>query len=313
MTETMPFPPLVDTYQRRIEITTSCRDCDVIPKVARAGEVVVDGGARVQIMHNGLKVLAGAYGGEIIQRIVTTLRGHHEPQEELLFHFVLPLLGDNPMMLELGGYWSFYTMWFLREARGNARALVVEPDPKNIEVGRRNVALNGFQSQVDFVQAFCSDLSRETAPFRTEVDGVQNIRSVNIADYLRDKAIDKLDMLHMDIQGAELTVLKSLKAVLDSKAIKFVFVSTHHRSFSGDPLTHERCLHFLRQCGGQILAEHDVFESYSADGLIVAHFAEDALSWPNPHMSLNRASTSLFRSPSFDLGEAYLGSKPTPA
>ena len=86
--------------------------------------------------------------------------------------------------------------------------------------------------------------------------------------------------------------------------IRFCFVSTHTHHISGDALTHQRCLALLKEAGGQILAEHDVHESYSGDGLIVAYFGDSPLPWPSLRLSYNRYSTSLFRNPLFDLDEA---------
>lgn len=53
---------------------------------------------------------------------------------------------------------------------------------------------------------------------------------------------------------------------------RFLFLSTHHHSMSGDPLTHQRCLEFLRGRHAHIIAAHNVTESYSGYGLIVASF-----------------------------------------
>ena len=43
-------------------------------------------------------------------------------------------------------------------------------------------------------------------------------------------------------------------------------------SISGDEFTHEKCLNKLNELGAVIIAEHNVYESFSGDGLIVASF-----------------------------------------
>lgn len=80
------------TQEQRINLTTSCRDSDYIPKVSNAGSVITaEGGDRVQVMHNGCIVLADAYYSSFQTEIIQDLRGHHEPQEEkeLLFNLSL--------------------------------------------------------------------------------------------------------------------------------------------------------------------------------------------------------------------------------
>jgi peptidoglycan/xylan/chitin deacetylase (PgdA/CDA1 family) len=57
----------------------------------------------------------------------------------------------------------------------------------------------------------------------------------------------------------------------------------------------------LRSLGAHIEAEHDVHESFSGDGLICARFGSEPRGWRAPELSYNRASTSLFRHPLYDL------------
>jgi hypothetical protein len=100
---------------------------------------------------------------------------------------------------------------------------------------------------------------------------------------------------------AEVEALQSCVPLFAEKRIRFCFVSTHSHHISGDPLTHQRCLAIVKAAGGQILAEHDVQESFSGDGLIVAYFGNDLIASRAPQLSYNRYSTSLFRNPLFDL------------
>jgi hypothetical protein len=55
--------------------------------------------------------------------------------------------------------------------------------------------------------------------------------------------------------------------------------------------------------GASIVAEHDVHESFSGDGLIVARFCKMPENWRPIELSYNRHSTSFFRSLVFDLNE----------
>jgi len=61
-------------------MTVGCRDSDPIPKVEAAGRRLVEMGAGVQIMHNGVRVVDGGYYGEWMATLIERLRGHHEPQ-----------------------------------------------------------------------------------------------------------------------------------------------------------------------------------------------------------------------------------------
>ena len=81
-------PPVRDG-RFRIEMTVGCQDAGSIPKVLGAGKVTKQDGQDVQIMHNGVRVVAGGYHGDWMREVIERLAGHHEPQEEAVFHEVM--------------------------------------------------------------------------------------------------------------------------------------------------------------------------------------------------------------------------------
>lgn len=294
-----PVPIMIDNAART-EMTASCRDCDAIPKVDRAGEVFEHRGKAIQLMHNGVKVVAGGYYGDWMTQIIKQLRGHHEPQEELIFHEIMKYIPARATMIELGGFWSYYSLWFLANSV-NRRSIVVEPDPNNLAIGVQNAELN--TARIEFLQACAGHSYGDHTSFQTETAGMVSIPTVSLPYLLEEHRIEMLDILHCDTQGAETAVIESSEAMLRLKKIRFCIVSTHSHYISGDPLTHQRCLQMLQDFGGDILAEHDVHESFSGDGLIAAYFGDEDLKWQAPPLSRNRYSTSLFRNPLFDLAE----------
>ena len=300
----MPMPPVIRNEDFRVQMTTSCRDADSIPKVHRAGQVTLAQGETVQIMHNGLQVVAGGYYGEWMSRIIQELKGHHEPQEELIFHHLMRLMSPSATMIELGGFWSYYSLWFLNGVPSR-RAIVIEPDPNHLAVGKRNAQLNGA-ANVEFVQASAGDQCLSPRSFQTESAGLQTVAETTVAQIMNENGLASLDFLHCDIQGNETRVLQACEQLFRDKKIAFCMVSTHSHHISNDPLTHQRCLSMISDFGGQILAEHDVHESFSGDGLIAAYFGRDHLNWEAPAISRNRYATSLFRNPLYDLAD-HLG------
>jgi hypothetical protein len=50
--------------------------------------------------------------------LIELCKGYHEPQEELVFHKVMKRLPPNATMIELGGYWAFYSLWFCSLGKG---------------------------------------------------------------------------------------------------------------------------------------------------------------------------------------------------
>lgn len=288
----------------RVAMTVSCRDTERIAKVYGAGGVFLrPDGTRVQRMHNGLEVLAGGYHGEWMSEVIRQLQGHHEPQEELLFHSVVSFPGavrTDPVMIELGAFWSYYSLWF-RLIHPRARNILVEPDPGALSVGCRNFALNGFECE--HLEA-ASGVHNAEIPFLCESDRVtRQVRTISIDGLLPELGLERVDLLHADIQGAELSMLSGAEQSIRDGRLNWLFVSTHHHSISGDPLTHPRCLEWLRDHGATIIDEHSVSESYSGDGLIVAVFGQPPRGMTLPPITRNVPSRSLFRETEYDLAE----------
>jgi FkbM family methyltransferase len=301
--ENLDWPTSARDIRFRVEMTVACRDCEAIPKHPDAGTISTRDGIRVQTMHNGIRVIAGGYGGKWTEEIIARLRGHHEPQEELVFQHILRRLPAKATMLELGGNWSYYSLWFLEGAPGERRSIVVEPDPNNLETGRRNARLNG--REIEFLQASVGEVSASARPFATETAGTLDLPQMTVPELFARFGLDRLDILHCDAQGAELHVIRSALELMQKGAIGFVVISTHSHHISGDPLTHQRCLALLEGAGAAIVAEHEVHESFSGDGLIVACFSHDEAMRSPVAVSRNRYSNALFRNPLFDLSDAF--------
>lgn len=259
------------SWDERIALAVRCPDNRHIPRVAGAGEVR-DGW---MTMHNGLVVAADSYYDPKAMELMRLNRGVHEPQEERAFGTVLPLIRPDGVMVELGAYWCFYSMWFARVVGagsvGKSRCVCVEAEGANLEAGRRNVEQNqarfGIASRFDFVHAFAD-----------KVDGVgeDGVARVSIPGLMRSHGLDRIDLLHADVQGAERVVLEGAEAQLRAGLIRFAFISTHSMNL------HAECLRLFRRAGYHIAADISPRDSYSYDGVIVASApGEERLSFPD--------------------------------
>lgn len=276
----------------RVAMTCRCRDCEGIPKVEGAGGIMDFNGERVQIMHEGTKVVAGGYYGDWISRIIANLRGHHEPQEELVFHHLLKHVRPGSLMVEVGSYWAYYTNWFLGAVAGG-EAVCLEPDAAHIECGRRNMEINGRRAA--FINACVGAQDSPSQALRRESDGrTVHVPCHDMNGVLRLVRGRPVEILHIDAQGAEVGFLSSMREVAADRKVRFVMVSTHHESISGSPQTHDECRRLLLRMGAIIMAEHTIEESFSGDGLIAASLSRDDRGLCLPCVSLNRAEDSLF-------------------
>jgi FkbM family methyltransferase len=295
--EILSISELGEFENRRVLMTISCQDTGSIPKVSSAGQVVIENDVPLQIMHNGLRIIEGCYYGTWMTLIIKLLKGHHEPQEEFVFFEILkqlkkkPSEWGNPRILELGSFWSYYSMWFMKE-NPTGKAFCVEPDPKYLSVGKKNFELNDLTAEFANFQVGTKDT--EESPFLCESTGqILNVPTLTFSSILKNFENSNFDIVLADIQGAETSMLENLAEGLKVANIRFMLISTHDMQISGSPTTHQDCLHLLRKCGASIVAEHSVSESFSGDGLILASFC-DLDRDLQIKISFNRSKFSLF-------------------
>lgn len=239
--------PLSSNWKKRLDTVIASPDNIFINRDKNAGLIY----RGKQYMHNGLKIHLGSYYGPEYARMLEMNKGVHEPQEERVFSEVLSTIPEGSTMIEIGAFWSFYSMWFQKEIK-NSRNYMIEPDSFNLGHGKRNFKLNGMNGE--FLQAFVGKSSLKT----------DRIPTICIDDFIKEKNISFIDLLHSDIQGFEYDMLEGANAAFRENKIGYVFISTHSNEI------HYKCLDFLKEQNFIIIASADIDQTYSEDGLIVA-------------------------------------------
>lgn len=234
-------------WQPRIDEILACPDNALLPRVPGAG--TLDG--RVQTMHNGIKVVKDCYLRWRGTVMFAATGGVHEPQEERVFGEVLKHVKPGGVMIELGAYWAFYSLWFARGVQ-QARCLMIEPELHNLDLGKQNFRLNGFDGE--FLRAF---IGSESSHHWRHGD------TVCIDDVVAEREIETVDILHSDIQGFEDVMLEGAARTLSAGKVRFVFLSTH------SPELHVSCREVLRKYNFDLIADADLDGSYSVDGILV--------------------------------------------
>ncbi len=212
-----------------------------IPRVINAGEVVGD----IITMHNGIMIHMAEYAYyNDFSKIFEINKGVHEPQEEYAFGEVLKYISPNSVMIELGAYWAFYSLWFQKVIVG-AKNYLIEPDVQNMNVGKMNFELN-----------------RMTGDFTVGKIGYNDI---NMYDFVQEKRIEQIHLLHADIQGTELEMLNGAKMLFNQNKVDYILLSTHSQEL------HCKCIDKLKLFNYQIIASADFDnETFCFDGVLVA-------------------------------------------
>lgn len=194
------------------------------------------------ISHNGLKLTTNYYGDFI--KIMQLNKGVHEPQEEYIFGEVLKYIKPNSTMLELGSYWSFYSLWFNKEIK-DATNFMVEPIKENLECGKQNFQLN------DAKGIFINDYVGKN--------------HFTIKRFMEKYNVKHIDILHSDIQGHEIDLLVESEKEFTSNKISYCFISTHSQAI------HLKCVEIIKKYGYKIIAEADFDnQTFCSDGILIA-------------------------------------------
>tara|TARA_R110000823_G_scaffold163029_1_gene294704 strand:+ start:113 stop:1021 length:909 start_codon:yes stop_codon:yes gene_type:complete len=213
----------------------------LIKRVPDAGKII-DGNV---ILHQGIKVSAEGYYGDFSECLQIN-HGVHEPSEERMFQEVLNDIDEGATMIELGSYWAMYTIWFSKMIKGSIN-YCIEPESSNIKVGIDNCKLNDVSA--DFTLGFIGNSKGQ----------------IKVSDFIKEKKIDFIDMLHSDIQGYELHLLHDMVPLMKNKKIKYLFISTHSNEI------HYEAIRIMKECGYRIICSSDFLEeTFCMDGIIVA-------------------------------------------
>jgi FkbM family methyltransferase len=235
-------------WKPRIKLLLESSDNEKILHTSKAGKFNKDYNL---LMHNGLIIDPLSYYGLPMLEALFKNKGVHEPQEEYAFQEVLKEIPDSGVMIELGSYWSFYSMWFNLKIKNPTNYMI---EPENVDSGIKNFTLNKMKG--DFTKAYISDCS-----VKTKDEG--ETPTICIDDFIKEKNIEFVDILHSDIQGYEFLMLKGAEETLDKKNVGYIFVSTHSQDL------HFKCMDYLKLKGYILVCSSDLDESYSWDGLLV--------------------------------------------
>jgi FkbM family methyltransferase len=180
-----------------------------------------------------------------LDSLLLSVNGTYEEAElDLLRDCIRP--GDT--ILDIGGHIGLYTLEASRAAGPDGRVVTFEPSSDNFALLEHNVMVNGCTNVV-LVEAAVSYADGElTLVLSDDNSGdhqitadvssgrhTERVRTVAIDSYCRDAAITSVDVVKMDIQGAEPVALagalRTIEAATDM--ILFTEVSPHHLASRG--------------------------------------------------------------------------------
>jgi hypothetical protein len=157
-------------------------------------------------------------------------------------------------MIELGSNQAYYSMLFkaiLKEY--DTTNIMVEPTDEYMERGKHHFNINSYDG-IFINKCIGKRWIAHSYDFQKQETSVDQL--------IEDYNIEKLDVLHSDIDGAEFTMLEGAYESLKNKKIEYAFILTHSLKL------HEDCLKFVLQFDYDVLVDHRE-DSVGADRLII--------------------------------------------
>jgi FkbM family methyltransferase len=152
--------------------------------------------------------------------------GVFEPEETLLFR---ELARRSQVILDIGANIGYFTLLAARYVPEGGRVVAVEPDRRNADLLSESVALNGYVN-VDIERIAIGDASGSATIFRDRRNrGGTSLFASNIAEPLgsdvvpmttvdqlvEEKSLERVDLIKIDVQGAEGLVLEGARTTLE--------------------------------------------------------------------------------------------------
>jgi FkbM family methyltransferase len=164
--------------------------------------------------------------------------GRYEPQETAL---VCDLLRPGMTFVDVGANWGYFTLLAASRLGPGARVLSLEPDPRLFPLLQANVARNGFTG-VAARQVAAADRPGESAfaafDERGENSGLSHltdrpgestltVATGTVDDLLDEAGIGEVDLLKMDIEGAEDLALRGMAGGLGRHRYRRILLEVH--------------------------------------------------------------------------------------
>ena len=175
--------------------------------------------------------------------IICSLEDHKYEWEiyhnSLYDRFFKPQRGD--IVVDVGAHVGFYTLKAAKEVGNRGRVIAVEPEDKNYELLTKNIRINKYQN-VTPVKSALSDFEGKAKFFLkarsfshsligktwiTPIVGFTEVTVTTLDSLLKELAIKKVDLLKINVEGAELEVLKGCRKFLAKGEISKIVAETH--------------------------------------------------------------------------------------
>jgi FkbM family methyltransferase len=166
-----------------------------------------------------------------VEKLIFAFREYYEPE----LHYLQQILLPGMTFVDAGSCYGIYALAAAKMVGQEGRVMAFEPASRAFRVLQKNIALNRLTNVLAYPVALtetkgkawlyhhpnvgCDSLGRDHSFTETAED----IRTESLDNVLHNRSIDHVDVIKMDVQGAEELVLRGAKTILSSKHPVVIF------------------------------------------------------------------------------------------
>jgi FkbM family methyltransferase len=197
-------------------------------------------------------------GDSIAREVCFT--GRYEPQETQIAR---RLIQPGMSVVDVGANWGYFTLVAAHLVGARGRVLALEPDPGLFRLLSGNASRNAL-AQITCVNVAAADANGRArfvaAPADAGNSGLARLAAAGersdfecttapLDDLLRRQSVDRVDLVKIDVEGAETRVLRGMLDGLRAGRYRYVLLECHPAALEAAGSSMADCLAALRSSG----------------------------------------------------------------
>jgi FkbM family methyltransferase len=184
--------------------------------------------------------------------------------EKDILEYFIPNNGDT--VVDVGAHIGLYTIIAAKRVGPTGKVIAIEPDPENFKILKKNILLNQL-SNVESLECAAYSAKKKLRLFLPEVesgrtifntvmqDRVKNcnnfieVEANTLDNILNENNVQRVNYVKIDVEGAELEVLKGMSNTLDAIRSIILVIEIHGKQI------YLQVIEFLKRYNLQIMYE----------------------------------------------------------
>ncbi len=177
------------------------------------------------------------------------------PFNDLLFYEIYlenayhsEILKNGMIVVDVGAHKGFYSLIAAEKAGKDGKVIAIEPELKNYKALLRNIKLNNFTNILPvnlglsdhngFEKLYLRSSSTDHSFFKkSENEDFINVKVKSLDSLLEELGYERIDVLKIDTEGAELLILKGAQRTLEKNPHLKLFIASYHYPEEAEEVT----------------------------------------------------------------------------